>query len=49
MRLFQQEFGVDKFTYDIFDNNDEMMAKLQGGATGQWDICCPTDELRPGA
>jgi spermidine/putrescine transport system substrate-binding protein len=47
MKLFQQVFGVEKFTYDTFDNNDEMMAKFQGGATGQWDICCPTMNYVP--
>ncbi|HEV8281379.1 MAG TPA: spermidine/putrescine ABC transporter substrate-binding protein [Candidatus Limnocylindrales bacterium] len=47
MKLFQQEFGVEKFTYDTFANNDEMMAKFQGGATGQWDICCPTMNYVP--
>ena len=47
MKLFQQVYGVDKFTYDVFSNNDEMMAKFQGGATGQWDICCPTMNYLP--
>jgi spermidine/putrescine transport system substrate-binding protein len=47
MKAFQQAFGVEKFTYDTFANNDEMMAKFQGGATGQWDICCPTMNYVP--
>ena len=47
MKLFQQVYGVKKFTYDVFSNNDEMMAKFQGGATGQWDICCPTMNYLP--
>jgi spermidine/putrescine-binding protein len=47
MKLFQEAFGVTKFTYDTFANNDEMMAKFQGGATGQWDICCPTMNYVP--
>lgn len=47
MKLFQEAFGVSKFTYDTFANNDEMMAKFQGGATGQWDICCPTMNYVP--
>ena len=47
MKQFQEVFGVDKFTYDTFDANDEMMAKFQGGATGQWDICCPTMNYVP--
>lgn len=47
MKTFQEQFGVTKFTYDTFANNDEMMAKFQGGATGQWDICCPTMNYVP--
>ena len=47
MKQFQEVFGVEKFTYDVFSNNDEMMAKFQGGATGQWDICCPTMNYVP--
>ena len=29
---FKKAFAVDKFTYDTFASNEEMMAKLQGGA-----------------
>jgi len=47
MKQFQDVYGVEKFTYDVFSNNDEMMAKFQGGATGQWDICCPTMNYLP--
>jgi spermidine/putrescine transport system substrate-binding protein len=47
MKTFQEQYGVTKFTYDTFANNDEMMAKFQGGATGQWDICCPTMNYVP--
>jgi spermidine/putrescine transport system substrate-binding protein len=47
MKQFQEVFGVEKFTYDTFANNDEMMAKFQGGAVGQWDICCPTMNYVP--
>ena len=41
-KAFQSKLGVTKFTYDTYANNEELMAKFQGGATGQWDICCPT-------
>ena len=44
---FKAEFGVDNFVYDIFANNEELIAKLQGGASG-YDICCPTAEYVPG-
>jgi spermidine/putrescine transport system substrate-binding protein len=42
---FKKDFKVNKFTYDIFSSNEEMMTKLQGGATGQWDIGAPTVEF----
>ena len=47
MKLFQEAFGVEKFTYDTFASNDEMMAKFQGGATGQWDLSAPTMNFVP--
>jgi spermidine/putrescine transport system substrate-binding protein len=48
MKAFQEKFGVEKFTYDTFASNDELLAKLQGGAIGQWDISAPTAEFVPG-
>ena len=48
MKAFQDQFGVTKFTYDTFASNDELLAKLQGGAIGQWDISAPTAEFVPG-
>ena len=33
--------------YDIFSNNEELIAKLQGGASG-YDVACPTAEYVPG-
>ena len=47
MKAFQERYGVERFTYDTFASNDEMMAKLQGGATGQWDISAPTANFVP--
>jgi spermidine/putrescine-binding protein len=44
---FKAEFGVDNFVYDVFSNNEELIAKLQGGASG-YDIACPTAEYVPG-
>ena len=46
MAAFKAEYGVTKFQYDIFDNNDVLMAKLQGGATG-YDIAAPTNNYLP--
>jgi spermidine/putrescine transport system substrate-binding protein len=46
MESFKAEFGVKNFQYDIFANNDELLAKLAGGATG-YDIACPTADYIP--
>jgi spermidine/putrescine-binding protein len=42
---FKSQFKVDTFTYDVYDSNEELLTKLQGGATGQWDIGAPTAEF----
>jgi spermidine/putrescine-binding protein len=47
IEAFKAEFGVDNFVYDVFSNNEELIAKLQGGASG-YDVCCPTAEYVPG-
>jgi len=46
IKAFKTEYGVKKFQYDIYDNNDVLMAKLQGGATG-YDIAAPTNNYIP--
>jgi spermidine/putrescine transport system substrate-binding protein len=46
MESFKAEYGVKNFQYDIFANNEELMAKLAGGATG-YDMACPTAEFLP--
>jgi len=46
MDAFKEEFGVTNFVYDTFANNEELLAKLQGGASG-YDIACPTAEYVP--
>jgi spermidine/putrescine transport system substrate-binding protein len=43
---FKQEFGVKTFQYDVFANNEELLAKLQAGAGG-YDIAAPTAEYVP--
>lgn len=48
MKQFQADFGVEKFTYDTFASNEELLTKLQGGAKGQYDISAPTAEFVPG-
>ena len=48
MAEFKERFGIDaNFTYDIYAINEELFAKLQGGATGQYDIAAPTAEYVP--
>jgi spermidine/putrescine transport system substrate-binding protein len=42
---FQKEFGVE-VTYDTYDSNEEMVAKLQAGATG-YDIVVPSGYIVP--
>ena len=44
---FKAKFGIEKFTYDTFASNDELLTKLQGGAVGQWDVSAPTAEFVP--
>jgi spermidine/putrescine transport system substrate-binding protein len=44
---FKAEFGIENFVYDIYANNEELIAKLQGGASG-YDIAAPTAEYVPG-
>jgi len=46
---FKKQFNISdaNFTYDTYASNEELFAKLQGGATGQYDICCPTAEWTP--
>jgi spermidine/putrescine transport system substrate-binding protein len=43
---FKAKFGVEKFQYDTFANNEELLAKLQAGASG-YDVAAPTAEYVP--
>ena len=47
MKEFQTRYGIDEFTYDIYPSNEELLTRLQGGATGLYDIACPTCEFVP--
>jgi spermidine/putrescine transport system substrate-binding protein len=42
---FKTRFGVTDFTYDTYASNEELLTRLQGGATGQFDIGAPTAEF----
>ena len=47
IEAFKAEYGLTKFQYDTFANNEELLAKLKGGASG-YDIAAPTAEYVPG-
>ncbi len=47
IEAFKKEYALTKFQYDIYGNNEELIAKLQGGASG-YDIAAPTAEYVPG-
>ena len=42
---FEREFGV-RVTYDTYESNEEMVAKLQAGASG-YDIIVPSGYILP--
>ena len=42
---FKSRFKVTDFTYDTYASNEELLTRLQAGASGQWDIACPTVEF----
>jgi spermidine/putrescine transport system substrate-binding protein len=43
---FEKKFGI-KVRLDIFENNEEMVAKLQAGGVSQYDIIVPSDYIIP--
>ena len=45
--LFKEQFGVENFVYDIYANNEVLLAKLAAGGGG-YDIAAPTAEYVPG-
>ena len=44
---FKKRYGITDFRYDTYANNEELIAKLQAGASG-YDIAAPTAEYTPG-
>jgi spermidine/putrescine transport system substrate-binding protein len=45
-----EQFAKDndcKVTVDLYEDNESMMAKLQGGGTSLYDICVPSDYIIP--
>jgi len=45
-KAFEKQFDA-KITYDTYPSNEEMLAKLQAGGKGQYDISAPTAEVVP--
>jgi spermidine/putrescine transport system substrate-binding protein len=41
---FKARYNIGEFTYDIYDSNEALLTKLDGGATGLYDISSPTAE-----
>lgn len=42
VKKFEEVYGV-KVVIDYYDNNEAMLAKLQAGGIGQYDVIVPTD------
>jgi spermidine/putrescine-binding protein len=42
---FKARYNIGEFTYDIYDSNESLLTKLDGGATGLYDIASPTAEF----
>ena len=43
---FEEKFGI-KVRLDIYENNEEMVAKLQAGGASQYDLIVPSDYIMP--
>jgi spermidine/putrescine transport system substrate-binding protein len=46
VKAFEKEFGVKVRATDFYESNEEMIAKLKGGATG-YDLIAPTGSYLP--
>ena len=44
---YQARYSISDWTYDTYASNEELVTRLQGGATGLYDICSPTCEFVP--
>ena len=42
---FKKRYNIGEFTYDVYDSNEQLLTKLQGGGTGLYDIGAPTVEF----
>jgi spermidine/putrescine transport system substrate-binding protein len=46
VKAFEEKFDC-KVTIDVYEDNENMMAKLQGGGDSQYDIVVPSDFIFP--
>jgi spermidine/putrescine transport system substrate-binding protein len=44
-KAFSDTFGIKNFTESFYPSNEEMLAKLQAGGKGQYDVAVPTAEF----
>jgi len=44
-KAFSDQFGVKNFKEAFYPSNEEMLAKLQAGGKGQYDVAVPTAEF----
>jgi spermidine/putrescine transport system substrate-binding protein len=47
IETFKTRYNIEDWTYDTYPSNEELLTRLQGGATGLYDICSPTCEFVP--
>jgi spermidine/putrescine transport system substrate-binding protein len=47
IETFKKRYNITDWTYDTYPSNEELMTRLQGGATGLYDIASPTCEFVP--
>jgi spermidine/putrescine transport system substrate-binding protein len=47
IETFKSRYNITDWTYDTYPSNEELMTRLQGGATGLYDIASPTCEFVP--
>jgi spermidine/putrescine transport system substrate-binding protein len=44
-KKFTKDFGLSNFVEDSYPSNEELLAKLQAGGKGQYDVAVPTAEF----
>jgi spermidine/putrescine-binding protein len=47
IETFKARYNITDWTYDTYAANEELMTRLQGGATGLYDVASPTCEFVP--